>query len=75
MKHTFSFLLKIVQLALITCITYVLPAVMHCLITLNLGHYLNDIQSVVYCGVMSFVCLMVTIFYMVVVSEQLESQR
>ena len=75
MKHMINFLSKIAQVSIIACIVFVLPAVMHSIFTLDPSHYLNDIAATAYCAVMSFISLLVTIFYMVVVAEDVNSNN
>lgn len=74
MKHTIKFLSKIAQLVLVACVVFVTPAIVHCIFTFTLSHYLNDMSSTIYCGLMSFVSLLVTVFYVAVEAERIEDK-
>ena len=75
MKHTLKFLSKIAQIVLVACVVFVIPAIVHCIFTFTFSHYLNDISSSTYCGLMSFISLIVTVFYIVIEADRIEDKR
>lgn len=55
MKRPFDFLKTIAELAIVAIVLFIAPATVHSVLTLDFTHYLNDLSSSTYCGVMSFV--------------------
>lgn len=75
MKYTVKFLSKIAQLVLVACVVFITPAIVHCIFTFTFSHYLNDLSSTIYCGLMSFISLLVTVFYVAVEAERIEDKH
>ncbi len=69
MKRPFDFLKTIAELAIVAIVLFIAPAIVHSVLTLDFTHYLNDLSSSVYCGVMSFVSFFGTFFFIMVETE------
>jgi hypothetical protein len=65
MNYTLNFIKVITQIAVVAAITFVLPALLHALVMLNLYHYFMDIMSADYQMGMGFVTVFVSIMYVV----------
>lgn len=65
MKYTFNFLKVICQIALVATATFVMPAILHTIVTGNLSNYTNDLNSVDYQLGISFLSAFVTILYVI----------
>jgi hypothetical protein len=74
MKQAVKFLSKIAQLVLVACVVFVTPAIVHCIVTFTFSHYMNDLSSTIYCGLMSFISLIVTVFYIAIEAERIEDK-
>lgn len=74
MKYTLNFLKVITQIAIVATATFILPAALHALITLNFCHYLGDITSPDYQFGMGFVTVFVTIMYIVAYSMEMDER-
>ena len=75
MKHTLHFLSRAIQIVLVAAVVFVTPAIVHSVFTFTFSHYMNDLSSATYCGLMSFVSLLVTIFYMVIEVERIQDSK
>jgi uncharacterized membrane protein len=75
MKYTLNFLKVITQIAVVATVTFILPALLHGIITLNMSHYLMDILSGDYQMGMAFVSIIVTILYIVALSMEHDERK
>lgn len=74
MNYTLNFIKVITQIAVVAAITFILPALLHALIMLNLHHYFMDIMSSDYQMGMGFVTVIVSIMYIVVHSIEMDER-
>lgn len=74
MKYTLNFLKVITQIAVVATVTFILPAVLHAVVSFNLSHYFNDIQSGDYQFGMGFLTAIVTILYCIAFSMEMDER-
>ena len=74
MNYTLNFIKVITQIAVVAAITFVLPAVLHSLVTMNFAHYLGDITSCDYQFGMGFTTVILTIIYVVTLSIEMDER-
>ena len=74
MNYTLNFIKVITQIAVVAAITFILPALLHALIMLNMYHYFMDIMSSDYQMGMGFVTVIVSIMYIVVHSIEMDER-
>ena len=74
MNYTLNFIKVITQIAVVATITFVLPALLHALVMLNLYHYFMDIMSADYQMGMGFVTVFVTIMYIVAHAMEMDER-
>jgi hypothetical protein len=74
MNYTLNFIKVITQIAVVATITFILPAVLHSIVMLSLHHYFMDIISSDYRMGMGFATVIVTIFYIIVYSMEMEER-
>jgi hypothetical protein len=75
MNYTLNFIKVITQIAVVATITFILPAVLHSLVMLNLHHYFLDIMSNDYQLGMGFVTVFVSIMYIVVHAMEMDERH
>ena len=75
MNYTLNFIKVITQIAVVATITFVLPALLHALVMLNLYHYFMDIMSADYQMGMGFVTVFVSIMYIVVHAMEMDERH
>ena len=74
MNYTFNFIKVITQIAVVATITFILPAILHALVMLNLHHYFMDIMSNDYEFGMGFVTVFITIMYIIVHAMEMDER-
>mgnify|MGYP006275658461 CR=1 FL=1 len=74
MNYTLNFIKVITQVAVVATITFITPAILHSVIMLNFHHYFMDIMSGDYQFGMTFTSVIVTIFYIIVYSMEMEER-
>ena len=74
MNYTLNFIKVITQIAVVAAITFILPALLHACIMLNMYHYFMDIMSSDYQMGMGFVTVIVSIMYIVVHSIEMDER-
>ena len=74
MNYTLNFIKVITQVAVVAVSTFILPALLHSLVMLNLHHYFMDIMSGDYQFGMGFVTVIVTLLYIVSYSMEMEER-
>ena len=72
MKYTLNFLKVISQIAIVATATFIMPAIIHAIVTGTIANYTNDLNSVDYQLGMAFVSAFVTIMYIVAFSMEQE---
>lgn len=63
MKLLLNFLTRLGQIVLVFTLTFVTPAFINSVVTLNLGKYLELMNDVTYSGAMAFISIIVTFVY------------
>ena len=66
MKYTINFLKVIAQVAIVATATFIMPAILHTIVTGTLSNYTNDLNSTDYQFGMGFATVFITIIYIVV---------
>ena len=74
MAFTLNFIKVITQIAVVATVTFIAPAVLHAAIMLNFNHYFTDIMSDDYKVGMTFCTVIVTLFYIIVYSMEMEER-
>ena len=74
MNYTLNFIKVITQVAVVAVSTFILPALLHSLVMLNLHQYFMDIMSGDYQFGMGFVTVIVTLLYIVSYSMEMEER-
>jgi uncharacterized membrane protein len=74
MAFTLKFIKVITQVAVVATVTFIAPALLHAAIMLNFNHYFMDIMSADYRFGMTFCTVIVTIFYIIVYSMEMEER-
>jgi uncharacterized membrane protein len=74
MAFTLNFIKVITQIAVVATVTFIAPAILHAAIMLNFHHYFMDIMSADYRFGMTFCTVVVTIFYIIVYSMEMEER-
>jgi uncharacterized membrane protein len=74
MAFTLKFIKVITQVAVVATVTFIAPALLHAAIMLNFNHYFMDIMSADYRFGMTFCTVVITIFYIIVYSMELEER-
>ena len=74
MKYTLNFFRVVAQIATVFTVTFILPAVIHALVTLNLSNYLKDLCDYGYQGGMAILSSIITIVYIIMYSMEIEER-
>jgi uncharacterized membrane protein len=74
MNYTLNFIKVITQIAVVTTVTFITPALLHALVMLNIHHYFMDIMSGDYQFGMGFATVIITIIYIVTYSMEMEER-
>jgi hypothetical protein len=74
MAFTLNFIKVITQIAVVATLTFITPAVLHAAIAFNLDCYFTDITSGDYQFGMGFCTVIVTLFYIIVYSMEMEER-
>lgn len=74
MNYTLNFLKVIAQIAIVATATFIMPAILHTIVTGSIANYINDLSSVDYQLGMAFVSAFVTIMYIVAYSMEAEDR-
>lgn len=74
MNYTLNFIKVITQVAVVATSIFIIPAVLHSLVTMNFAHYLGDITSGDYQFGMGFTTVILTIIYVVVYSIEMDER-
>jgi uncharacterized membrane protein len=74
MSYTLNFLKVITQIAVVATLIFIIPAVLHSLVTMNFSHYLGDITSPDYQFGMGFTTVILTIIYVVTLSIEMDER-
>lgn len=74
MKYTLNFLKVIAQIAIVATATFIMPAILHTIVTGSIANYINDLASVDYQLGMGFVSAFVTILYIVALSMEMDER-
>jgi uncharacterized membrane protein len=74
MNFTLNFIKVITQVAVVATSIFIIPAVLHSLVTMNFAHYLGDITSCDYQFGMGFTTVILTIIYIVTYSIEMEER-
>lgn len=65
MKYTLDFIKVIYQITLVFAVTFITPAILHALATLDHNNYFVDIKSIEYQVITSILSVIVTFIYIV----------
>jgi hypothetical protein len=74
MNFTLNFLKVIGQIALVATATFIMPAILHTIVTGSIANYTNDLASVDYQLGMGFGSAFVTILYIVAYGMEAEER-
>ena len=74
MNYTLNFIKVITQIAVVATSIFIIPAVLHSLVTMNFAHYLGDITSCDYQFGMGFTTVILTIIYVVTLSIEMDER-